>query len=118
MNAFSQKLVDLLGKLQQKKVMTQATIHSSNDLTFAEQFLEDFYNQLNSVLEAHGIKISSKTSHEWMENYVFSKGNDFATFSIWYNGKHKFTRFMEKPKECTSPQLVQEIKQVLTSELG
>lgn len=118
MNAFSQKLVDLLGKLQQKKVMTQAIIHSSNNFTFSEQFLEDFYNQLNSALEPHGIKISTKTSHEWMENYVFSKGNDFATFSIWYNGKHKFTRFMEKPKECTSPQLVQEIKQVLTSELG
>lgn len=118
MTPFSQKIVGLLGTLQQKKIMTQTANQSSNDLTFSEQFLEDFYNQLNTALQPHGIEIYSKTSHDWMENYVFSKGNDFATFSIWYNGKHQFTRFMVKPKECTSSQLVQEIKQVLTSELG
>lgn len=118
MTTFSQKMVDLLGSLQQKRVIPQTTIQSNYDLTFSEQFLEDFYNQLNDVLQPHGIQISSKTSYDWMENYVFSKGKDIATFSIWYNAKHQFTRFMEKPKECTSPQLVQEIKQVLTSELG
>jgi len=117
-NEFSNKVVKLLGKLQLKKVMTKTINQDKDELTFAHSFLEEFYNQLNLAVQKHNIQIDSRTSNDWVENYVFSKENEFAAFSIWYNKKHKFTKFLEKPKECTSMQLVQEIKQILTSELG
>ena len=98
--------------------MTKTINQDKDELTFAHSFLEEFYNQLNLAVQKHNIQIDSRTSNDWVENYVFSKENEFAAFSIWYNKKHKFTKFLEKPKECTSMQLVQEIKQILTSELG
>lgn len=115
---FSNNVVELLSKLHLKKVITKAIAQDKNELTFVHSFLEEFYNQLDLAVQKYNIQIDSKTSSDWVENYVFSKENEFATFSIWYNAKHKFTKFLEKPKECTSTQLVQEIKHILTSELS
>jgi len=117
-NEFSSKVVELLNKLQLKKVMAKTSAQNKDELTFAHSFLEEFYNQLDLVVQKHNVQIYSRTSNDWVENYVFTKENEFAAFSIWYNRKHKFTKFLEKPKECTSMQLVKEIKQILTSELG
>jgi len=84
---------------------------------FSETFLEEFYEQVSIICKSRSIDVNKITSHEWMERYMFSQGDEIASIDFHYNGKKQFTKYHECRKESTSQKLINTLKEVLLMEL-
>lgn len=120
-NELSKKVLDLLSSLIHKKIIVKSLkdkISGENKFEFNEPFLEEFYLSLKATLQSHGIDIDNISSYQYLEKYTFSRGNEIASFDFNYNGKKQFTRFTEQSKNSTSIELIRELNQIFSKELG
>jgi len=65
-------------------------VEQHNNLTFSEQFLEDFYLVLKNKLSNIKINISNIEHLNYMERYTFSRKNEIAIIDFYYNRKGQF----------------------------
>lgn len=117
----SHRLMNLLTPLQHKKIILKPKKSEETNekaFTFSEPFLEEFYINLSTALNPHGINIDDIISHQYMEKYIFSRGDELASFNFNYNGKKQFTRFAENSKNSTSVALIRDLNQIFSKELG
>ncbi len=115
----SKKLLLMLAFLNHKKIIAKSKSDDSEkkSFVFAEPFLEEFYVNLQKVLEPKEIKIFQISSHPWLEKYLFSKNDEIAAFDFYYNSKKRFTRFAEQTNKSTSVELIYELNHILSNEL-
>lgn len=80
-------LQELLAYLVNKIIVDK----KSNNFTFPKSFLEDFYLELKSKVNAKSISIDSIDHMQYTERYSFSIDNKLATIDFFYNSKKQFT---------------------------
>lgn len=120
-NELSQKVLDLLSYLIHKKIIVKSQkdkISGENKFEFSEPFLEEFYLSLKAAIQSRNIDIDDISSHQYLEKYIFSRGDEIASFNFNYNGKKQFTRFAEQSKNSNSAELIHDLNQIFSSELG
>jgi hypothetical protein len=59
---------------------------------FEENFLQHFYENLKSKMDAENITISNIVHNQYNEVYEFKKNGSVATYRFWYNGKNAFKK--------------------------
>ena len=86
-NNLTKLLQELLACLVNMVIVNE----NSNDFTFTEEFLENFYLALKDKLSIKNINIDSIKHMQYKERYCFSIDNKLAVIDFSYNGSKQFT---------------------------
>ncbi len=109
-NLLSQKLQTLEKKTiiidYQEEVLTEL---SSKVFDFTEPFLQDFHDFILAKVGSQNIIIFDIKQNQWLQKYIFKRGNFIAEIDFFYNGKKQFNRFVPQPQKSTSIELLNEI---------
>jgi len=85
------KLTELLQELLNPLKNTIVVNKKADDLTFTEEFLEDFYLALKDKLNEKEINIDNIEHMQYKERYHFSINNKSTVIDFSYNSKKQFT---------------------------
>lgn len=85
-NELSNKLSTLLASLKYNTVATE----SKEYLEFSQDFLEDFYININEKVTNLDILVINIEHNSWMERYTFSREEEVAVIDFYYNKKGQF----------------------------
>jgi hypothetical protein len=76
---------------------------------FAEPFLQEFYEFIFLKVSSEGISILEIKQSDWLQKYIFSKGNFIAELDFHYGSRKTFTKMTPQPKRSSSIELLNEI---------
>ncbi len=83
----------------------------SNNFTFTESFLEDFYLSLKEKMITKNISIDNIEHMQYTERYSFSKNDKLVTIDFSYNGKKQFTN--QQIRKGGNQELFNEINELM-----
>jgi hypothetical protein len=108
---FINSIYQCLQVLLNKTIIGTETNDIVEDFDFPEQFLKEFYDNLNKKLEPNGFKVTKIEHNKFHEIYEIKKDGLVATYKFWYNGKSVFTRSEIVPTKTSG--LIDEINDLL-----
>lgn len=85
-NELSNTLSTLLSSLKYNTMATK----SEEVLEFRQDFLEDFYININDKISDLDILVMNIEHNSWMERYTFSRQEEIAVIDFYYNKKGQF----------------------------
>ena len=91
-NTLAKLAVVSLKQLENKTLFETHSIEKTNQFTFAEDFLEQFYNAILNAINQHAIDIIQIEHFNYLERYTFKQNNEVSIIDFYYNGKKQFTR--------------------------
>jgi len=98
------KLAEIsLKQLENKTLFVTNNIEKTNQFTFAEDFLEEYYNAILNAVNQHNIDIIQIEHFNYLERYTFKQNNEISIIDFYYNGKKQFTR--SQPQNNSSIEL-------------
>lgn len=89
-NAFARSASDLLKTLENTVIF-----YPTKDIkSFSEDFLEEYYKQINKAVSPHDIEIVDIEHLNYLEKYTFRRKNEISIINFHYNRKKQFSEFL------------------------
>jgi hypothetical protein len=92
----------------------QRSFARTQGLETAPRFLLDHYHALLAALQDTGIRILTRTGHNYQEQYLFESEGRQVALVFSYNGSGKFTRTLPRQSGSTDPDLLKRLLKILS----
>ena len=112
----SLEIIELISPLENELIITAAQLKkdSESEFQFPEEFLKDFHEALDPLVEQKGITITNVKALEWKQRYTFIQPDKkIAVFDFHYTGKKQMKKKEPDKSLCNSESLIADIRTII-----